>query len=325
MNIQKYVTYLAKCRKLIHDLSQETGYSQFYHWFDYLSSVLLHGTLIRQYTIGNFWKLSNPERSRRFTYPRMCKMMNKLNQKDYIHFLDKKVDFNSYFKEFVKRDWIHIKSVSVDEFESFLQKHDVVIIKPVAGVEGGGVRKFIYSNSPQANIMEFYQTLYDEDVLIEECIRQHPRMVFGNTSVNTIRTMTVFGRDKRGHVVKAILRAGVGDTVADNYALGGSIYEVDVNSGVINSYGKSKVGDIHLKHPGTDIIMLGYQVPNWEKVIEISEKAAEHLPQVGIIGWDVAISEDSVQLIEGNHNPDYELYEFIGTTGYYNIITKLIK
>lgn len=162
-----------------------------------------------------------------------------------------------------------------------------------------------------------YKELKDGDVLAEECIIQHPQMVFGNTSVNTIRTMTLFGKDGKGHVVKAMLRAGVGDTVVDNYAMGGSIYEVDVETGFVVSYGKSKAGELHIIHPQTDIVMLGYKIPNWNEVIEISKKAAEHLPQIGIIGWDVAISEDVVQLIEGNHNPDYELYEYIGSTGYY--------
>ena len=129
--------------------------------------------------------------------------------------------------------------------------------------------------------------------------------------------MTLFGKDGKGHVVKAMLRAGVGDTVVDNYAMGGSIYEVDVETGFVVSYGKSKAGELHIIHPQTDIVMLGYKIPNWNEVIEISKKAAEHLPQIGIIGWDVAISEDVVQLIEGNHNPDYELYEYIGSTGYY--------
>ena len=107
--------------------------------------------------------------------------------------------------------------------------------------------------------------------------------------------------------------------------MGGSIYEVDVKTGYVISYGKSKAGDLHIIHPQTNIVMLGYKIPHWNQVIEISEKAAEHLPQVGIIGWDVAISENCVQLIEGNHNPDYELYEYIGSTGYYEKFKSLLS
>ena len=38
----------------------------------------------------------------------------------------------------------------------------------------------------------------------------------------------------------------------------------------------------------------------------------------------MAITIDGVELIEGNHNPDYELLEFLGSTGYYEKITKLM-
>ena len=92
-------------------------------------------------------------------------------------------------------------------------------------------------------------------------------MVFGNTSVNTIRTHTILDKKGKAHVIKAILRAGVGDSVVDNYAQGGSIYEVDLQTGIVCSRGKSKAGENHIIHPGTNIVMLGYQIPNWDKVI----------------------------------------------------------
>lgn len=70
--------------------------------------------------------------------------------------------------------------------------------------------------------------------------------------------------------------------------------------------------------------MLGRKIPHWDEVVAISKRAAECLPEIRFIGWDVAIGEDGVQLIEGNHNPDYELMEFFGSRGYYEIIKKYI-
>ncbi len=322
MNLKLYTDYIKKVFREISKLSKETGYSRIYHLMDYSMALMRHGCLIRQYTIGNFWKLSNAERSKRLTYPRMCRLMKKYNNSKFIHYLNEKQDFNSYFKDFIHRDWLEVSKASYEVFYDFINRHKTIIIKPINGVEGGGIRKYIFKE--ESDLTNLFEKLQSENVLIEECIVQHPKMVFGNTSVNTIRTMTLFGKDGKGHVVKAMLRAGVGDTVVDNYAMGGSIYEVDVKTGFVVSYGKSKAGDLHIIHPQTNIVMLGYKIPNWDKVIEISEKAAEHLPQIGIIGWDVAISEDSVQLIEGNHNPDYELYEYIGSTGYYDIFKSIL-
>ncbi len=67
-------------------------------------------------------------------------------------------------------------------------------------------------------------------------------------------------------------------------------------------------------------MMLGYPISNWSKVVEVCERASELLPQVRFIGWDVAVTSDSVKLIEGNQNPDYELFELIGSRGYYKKI-----
>lgn len=255
----------------------------------------------------------------------MCKMMKRLNNPDYIRILNDKTQFNKCFNSFIKREWLYVSEAEEEQFINFLTKHRTIIVKPMDGVEGHDVRRITFSSDNEVNIHQLYTSLREDNVLIEECIIPHPNMVFNNTAVNTIRTHTIYGKDGKGHVVKAILRAGVGNTAADNYALGGSIYEVDVETGIIISYGKSKAGDVHLKHPGTNTIMLGYQIPRWEEVIDISIRAAEHIPQVGIIGWDVAIMNDGVQLIEGNHNPDYELFEFLGSTGYYEIFKNLIN
>lgn len=286
-------------------------------------SVIRHRCLIRQYVIGEFWKLSNPERKKRLTYNRIVNLFNSYNNPEYIHYLNEKTDFNAFFKDFVKRDWVHIDNISKEDLYSFIKAHEEVIIKPINGVEGGGIRKLRFSNDIDIN--KLYEELKLENVLIEEIIKQNSRMNFGNTAVNTIRTHTFIDKNGKAHVTKAILRAGVGDTVVDNYAQGGSIYEVDIQTGLVCTYGQTKDNKKSYIHPGTNIVMLGYQIPNWEKVIETSIKAAEQIPQVGFIGWDVAITSDGTELIEGNHNPDYELFEFLGSTGYYEKINSYLK
>lgn len=103
------------------------------------------------------------------------------------------------------------------------------------------------------------------------------------------------------------------------------IYEVDLKTGIVCTCGQSKNNSKNYIHPGTDMIMLGYRIPNWDMVIEESQCAAECLPQIRIIGWDVAITETGIELIEGNHNPDYELFEFLGSTGYYQKIKEILR
>lgn len=318
--IFQYWNYLGKTITWLNKLAKDEKLNLLWVYSDYAMSVVRHRCLIRQYVIGEFWKLSNPEREKRLTYHRMVKMFDRYNNPQYIHFLNEKADFNAYFKDFVRRDWLYVSKATQTEFEEFLKKYDAIIIKPVDGVEGGGVRKFVLSENSQIDIKKLFEDLKKEDVLVEQIIIQHPRMVFGNTSVNTIRTHTILDSKGKAHVIKAILRAGVGNSVVDNYCQGGSIYEVDLQTGLVCTFGQSKNNSKSYIHPGTNIVMLGYQIPNWDIVIRECERAAEQLPQIRIIGWDVAITDDGVELIEGNHNPDYELLEFLGSTGYYQKI-----
>lgn len=321
MNI--YFQYIKKTFTLLNALSKEKSIPRWYCFYDYFRSLLFHSCLIRQYVYGDFWKISGPQRKKVLTYRRICKLFDLLNQKSYIHFLENKSDFNSLFKDYVHRDWLYVTANSFEEFLKFAKKHHVLVVKPLRGVEGGGIRK-IMVDGDRAHVEQIYRQLKGEDVLIEELIVQHPEMCFGNASVNTIRTHTILDSTGKAHVIKAILRVGVGSTFVDNYAKGGAIYEVDVKEGVVCSYGRNHAGETIVKHPQTDIVMLGRKIPLWDQVVAISEKAAEHLPEIRFIGWDVAIGKDKVQLIEGNHNPDYEFLEFFGSTGYYEKIRRYI-
>lgn len=151
-----------------------------------------------------------------------------------------------------------------------------------------------------------------KQLMIEEILVQHPDRMFGNTSINTIRVHTILDGNGKGHVLSCVLRAGVGDTVVDNYCSGGVIYPVDVDSGIVTGKGVSRSGGCHITHLQTEIVMLGYRMPNWKILIEKTSEATERLSHIRWIGWDVAITRDGIAVIEGNHSPDYDLYEFIG-------------
>ena len=325
MNPSIAIRYFKRIWGELSQLSKLTGYSRLYHLFDYLSAFVRHGAHIRQYIIGEFWRLSNAERSRRVTFYRMIKLEKAYNDPNYVHILQNKKDFNEFFSEFVHRGWMSVADNTFESFRDFVVKYGTIVIKPMDGTQGKDIRKYTYSGQSDEELRSLYEDLVAENAIIEELLKQHPDMVFGNTSLNTIRAMSFCRPDGKARVMKMLLRAGVGDTLVDNYAKGGSIYEVDLDTGAIISYGKSKAGEMHIIHPKTNIVMLGYRIPRWDEVMSIVKRAAEKLPQVGFVGWDVAITPDGVQLIEGNNSADYELYEYLGTSGYYERIKAFLK
>ena len=46
------------------------------------------------------------------------------------------------------------------------------------------------------------------------------------------------------------------------------------------------------------------------------------IPEVQYAGWDVAILEDGVAIIEGNRDPGHDVVQMIAQTGLYNKIRK---
>ena len=325
MNFRLCYNYFMRIYREVTALSKVTGYNRFYHLLDYLSAFLFHGVHIRQYVIGDMWRMSNPERSRRITHYRMINLEKKYNNPKYIHLLHNKRDFNEFFKDYIHRGWMFVGDASYEEFKDFVTKYKSIIIKPIEGMKGHDVRKFEYNGENDDTLKQLYNSLHQDGELIEELIIQHPGMVFGNASVNTVRAMTLCAPDGKAHVMKALLRVGVGDTLVDNYAMGGLIYEVDIDTGIIITHGKTQDGDIHLIHPGTDTIMLGYRLPHWDKVVSLCKQAAEKIPQVAFIGWDVAITEDGPQMIEGNNSSEYEFYEYLGSSCYYEKFKALLE
>lgn len=277
---------------------------------EFFYCFIRYGCLPRQYFNGNFWNKRANDRKDILTYRKFVKIMRFLNQDKDVHILENKSHFNKFFSSFVQREWLLSSESTPAQIADFIRSHGEVIIKPFDAMEGEGIYKLNVSSISDINVEA--ENLSKQDVMIEEILVQHPAMVFGNTSVNTIRVHTILDRNGKGHVLSCVLRAGVGDSVVDNYCSGGVIYPVDVEQGIVSGKGKSRTGDNHITHPHTNIVMLGYEIPNWSILLSETIKAAERLPNLRLVGWDVAITESGIALIEGNHNPDYEFYEFIG-------------
>lgn len=289
-------------------VSEQTGKSRLYHFVDAIVSYVRHGCSSRQYSTGGFYKYRPFERKNVYTGGRSYMVKAAFNRKADLHLLDDKIDFNTFFAEEIKREWISCKTASISEVEAFVAAHDALVVKPADGMKGSGVHVFDKSE---------LTGLAGSNVILEECISRHPALIFNNKSVNTIRLITV--RDSNGlvHFVKAGLRCGVGESFVDNLSAGGVAYPVDVKRGFIEepgvngSYSLGKKDYVFI-HPGTDIFMLGYQIPFWKETLELVESAALKLENIRFVGWDIAITPDGPSLVEGNSRPGPSIIEEMG-------------
>ena len=176
--------------------------------------------------------------------------------------------------------------------------------KPIDGSSGFGIRKFRVEDLPSLEALKAQGV-----TLLEECIQQHPDLAaICPTSVNTLRIATLMGDKKQG-IVYAFIRIGAG-AVVDNVDQGGMAAPIDIDTGVIRTVGANKNGDRFEYHPITGTRIPGTKIPYWEEAKAMCLKAAQVVPQLRFIAWDVAVTPDGPVFIEGNSFPSHAIPQF---------------
>ncbi len=201
-------------------------------------------------------------------------------------------------------DWLFVKSADQrDEFAEFIKGKEDFILKPVDGTHGDGVAKL------PASMESFDASLDKMPYLAEERIIQVEEMSALNpSSVNTIRAIT-FLKDGKATLLAAYVRIGR-DGIVDNFCNGGMLTPVDLETGTLMYPAVDGENIAYDIHPITHTSIIGFKVPQWEKIKEMALEAALVVPQVRYVGWDIAVSENGPCLIEGNEYPGHVFYVF---------------
>lgn len=227
-------------------------------------------------------------------------LVNDKNQADI--FLDKWTTYEC-FKEYFGRDVFNIRKLSDlerGEFDQFVEKHPKFMVKPVYGTRGAGIRVFNTKSIDEAK--EMLMGLYNSGVtamMLEELIVQDDKLAaLHPESVNTLRVVTI-KFDDRVEVIRSYLRIGKGNAFIDNASAGGVFGMVNIETGKIYS-ACDKLGHTFESHPDTGIGLIGFEIPRWNEVKEFVKSAAQVLPKVHYVGWDVAVTRTGCAMIEGN-------------------------
>ncbi len=222
-----------------------------------------------------------------------------MNKDENRQFFDDKGKTYQLFKEFYKRDVLSVESREQREaFLEFIKKHTKVIIKPLASSGGRNVRKCEINSEESEELFEIL--LGEGPFVIEELVIQTEAMAqFHPASLNTVRVPTIVTR-KGTAIFAPYFRTGRGDSIVDNGFAGGILAAVDEESGIITSLGTNEKGEQFLKHPDTQVPILGFQLPEWDKAVELVTKLSKVIPDNRYAAWDIAHTKQGWVMIEGN-------------------------
>jgi len=138
-------------------------------------------------------------------------------------------------------------------------------------------------------------------------------------NLGTVRIVTV-SEDGRIDPLYAAWKIAAPDAVADNFWRKGNLLaHIDLATGApvrVRTGGGFRYEEVE-RHPETGARLLGVALPDWEQAIETVRDAHSLVPQVGILGFDLALSSRGPVIIEANTHPNHTLYQDASGRGVY--------
>ncbi|MBR4081120.1 MAG: hypothetical protein IKK21_04990 [Clostridia bacterium] len=290
-------------------LKQRSGKSRLWLLCDMIRCGFKYNAGYMDYKIAAMYNLNDEQRKTVITRGLSNTIVRRMNDQAYWHHFDDKTQFNALFSEWIPRRWMLIDENTTPDQLAAMMDLPQLIGKPLEGSSGQGILRFTPEDW-QSGPVVFLQLLRDKNIgILEEMVVQHPVMAsLCPTSVNTCRIATLLG-DKQQGIVYAFLRIGNGKVV-DNVDCGGMAARIDLESGMLKTVGADKAGNTFDKHPMTGTPIVGFTIPYWEEAKQMCLDAAQKVPQMRFVAWDVAITENGPTFIEGNSFPSHAVPQF---------------
>lgn len=309
--------YFKVILRALPKISKQSGFSPLFLGLNFAQNYFLYGIELEEFQSLRLYNYSRKRMSEFLTWRNSKKISDELNAgatTDEIALFNDKHLFNAHFRSLIHRDWLYLPESSPEEIRAFLARNSAFLAKACISTQGKNIFRYTTSELVPDDFIAEYS---GKPFLLESFIEQHPVLASVNpSSVNTIRFI-VARRGDQIAFIGAGLRSGGSGQFVDNFHHGGTAYPLDLETGIITAPGIDLNGDPVLRHPVTGRIMPGLQIPHWDLLLDLVRKASVMTEHIGYIGWDLAITEDGVEFIEGNINyPGNTIIQLDGPAAY---------
>lgn len=185
-------------------------------------------------------------------------------------------------------------------------------------------RELLLSNGKRIDLRAFADEVvrdYGEGFLFQEAVRQHSLLTeVAGPAVGSIRVVTV-NDGGCPTCLYTLWKIPSPSAMSDNYWQPGSMLaEIDKTSGYLVQCrrGSGPAQEMLDRHPVSGAVFSGMQIPHWDAILRLTSEAHAMLPKFGVIGWDIAITDDGPVIIESNANPHHMLYQLATGRGILN-------
>lgn len=229
----------------------------------------------------------------------------RLNSAESERLLDNKYETYTRFRPFFNRELCFVLPDDPAEFLVFAQRHNKLFIKP--NEDWGGMGSALVNTADYSDPRALFDDLirqFPDGFLAEECMKNaEPFYSLHPTSLNTVRVPTI--KLQSGvKIVHPFVRIGCGNAVVDNAASGGIMGLVDPDTGIV-TLASNEANEFFNVHPDTGVPVVGMQIPEWDKAVEIAKQLADVLDGLYYCGWDLAYTTRGWVMMEGNSNGQF--------------------
>ena len=203
--------------------------------------------------------------------------------------------------------WFDADGLPLDRegVEAVLRRFPAMFIKAATNSYGGkGV--YYVSDASGDVISQFWEAVakIKVDIVVQEPLKQHAALARVNeSSVNTIRVLSLLRLDGSVKIYSIILRMGIAGAKVDNASSGGITCGADSlgRCTEVGYYSYVNEGKKLPNHPTSGVPFKDIVIPCMDKVIDFVRKAALRIPHFRLVSWDIALREDGEPvLIEAN-------------------------
>lgn len=295
-----------KLNKLAEDIGNRNNKSKNFVKMDMIKNFLQYGIGYTDYLKGDYINLTKEQKKTFVTTKSYYKLLKYLNNPKYTITMSDKLVFNRIFKDYLKREFIDLRSTSLEEFKKFLKNKKNVFAKPPTDFGGHGILKITVKDIKDVN--KLYKELKEKKLnLIEEEIIQHEELNKLNPyAVNSFRIVTLV-KDNEAYILGNALRINIDDAIA--IGCSDAYMRLD-EDGKICSRVVDDIANVYEEHPLKKVKFNTVKVPYVKEAFEMVKKAALEVPEVRYVGWDVAITKGGPVIVEGNEYPSYGLIQY---------------
>ena len=309
------------------DTADPNIYSQgqkFRFYLQFLIMRIFAGTYMIDYLQYKFYEKNRYGRKRFIEYQRLHKIMDIANAPEKNIIFDSKMLFNQRFSKFLGREWLSIKDSSYNEFLDFLKRNKRIFVKPEIGSFGDGVAIIEYDQDREYH--DVYEKLIATESIVEGIVSQTKELAeFNESSLNTLRIVTLIDKTGKSRVMFALLRVGRKGKIADNFHHEGIAAKVDLETGIVNTTGINRNFTRYTIHPDSKKPIVGFEIPKWKELLDFAIELSRQVPETRYVGWDIAINEQGQPIcIEGNRGADPDVTQVTDKEGKYYAIMELL-